>query len=56
MNSCKLPIGNPTYFEGDILKIDKDAFGFFNCKITCPDNLKHPIIQTLALQQYKRWD
>ena len=46
MNSCKLPIGSPTYFEGDITKLDPDAFGFFNCKITCPDNLKHPIIQT----------
>ena len=46
MNNCKLPIGSPTYFEGDITLTDPDAFGFFNCKITCPDNLKHPIIQT----------
>jgi len=46
MNNYKLPIGSPTYFEGDIIKYDPDAFGFFNCKITCPDNLKHPIIQT----------
>jgi len=46
MNNYKLPVGNPTYFEGDILSLDKNAFGFFNCKITAPINLKHPIIQT----------
>jgi len=46
MNNYKLPVGSPTYFEGDILSLDKNAFGFFNCKITAPINLKHPIIQT----------
>jgi len=46
MSKNKLPIGNPTYFSGDITKIDKNAFGFFYCNITSPDNLKHPIIQT----------
>jgi len=46
MAKNKLPIGNPTYFSGDITKIDKDAFGFFYCNIIAPDNLLHPIIQT----------
>ena len=46
MSKNKLPIGNPTYFSGDITKIDKNAFGFFYCNVTTPDNLKHPIIQT----------
>ncbi len=46
MAENKLPIGNPTYFSGDITKIDKNAFGFFYCNITAPENLKHPIIQT----------
>ena len=46
MKSFKYPIGSPTYFEGDILKIDPKAFGFFYCKITAPSSLKHPILQT----------
>jgi hypothetical protein len=46
MSKYKLPIGSPTYFSGDITKTDKNAFGFFYCNITAPDNLKHPIIQT----------
>jgi hypothetical protein len=41
-----MPIGLPTYFEGDIRQIDKNAFGFFYCNIIAPDNIKHPIIQT----------
>jgi hypothetical protein len=39
-------IGNPTYFNGDIRAIEPNAFGFFYCKITAPDKLNHPIIQT----------
>jgi hypothetical protein len=41
-----LPTGIPTYFYGDILKINPEAFGFFYCKITAPDNIHHPILQT----------
>jgi len=41
-----MPVGKPILFEGDITKIEPDAFGFFYCKIVTPDNLKHPIIQT----------
>ena len=40
-----MPIGRPIYFEGDIRKIEPDAYGFFYCKITSPDNLEHPILQ-----------
>lgn len=49
MESRLMPIGTPTYFEGDILKIDANAFGFFYCKIVAPDNIKHPILQTRVL-------
>jgi len=41
-----MPVGNPTYFKGNVRLIDANAFGFFYCNITAPDNLKHPIIQT----------
>jgi DNA polymerase family B len=46
MQSQLMPIGNPTYFNGNILDIDKDVFGFFYCEIIAPDNIKHPILQT----------
>jgi DNA polymerase type B, organellar and viral len=41
-----MPIGVPTYFNGDIRKIDENAFGFFYCKIKAPDDILHPILQT----------
>nr|YP_009710628.1 DNA polymerase type B [Amanita brunnescens]QFZ98577.1 DNA polymerase type B [Amanita brunnescens] len=40
-----MPIDNCTYFYGDIRKYDKNAFGFFYCKIETPENIEHPIIQ-----------
>jgi hypothetical protein len=46
MAKYKLPVGKPTYFSGDITKVNKNAFGFFYCKITTPNELEHPIIQT----------
>lgn len=46
MSEYEMPIGKPTYFEGDITKFNENAFGFFYCKIKTPDNLLHPIIQT----------
>ena len=46
MDSQLMPIGNPTYFNGDIINFNKNAFGFFYCKIIAPDDIKHPIIQT----------
>lgn len=39
MDQFDMPIGKPIYFEGDIRAIEKDAFGFFYCKIVTPDNL-----------------
>lgn len=41
-----MPVGKPVYFEGDVRLINKDAFGFFYCKITAPNDIKHPILQT----------
>lgn len=46
MCSQEMPIGNPTFFNGDIRSIDLNAFGFFYCEIITPDEIKHPIIQT----------
>jgi hypothetical protein len=46
MKEYDMPVGNPTYFEGDIRNINLDAFGFFYCKIIAPDNIRHPILQT----------
>jgi len=46
MREKEYPIGNPIYFEGNILKINHQAFGFFYCKITAPKDLPHPILQT----------
>jgi len=46
MSKFDMPIGKPTFFEGNIRVIDPNAFGFFFCEIIAPDNIKHPIIQT----------
>lgn len=46
MQSQLMPVGTPTFFEGDIRKIDPEAYGFFYCEIIAPDDIKHPIIQT----------
>lgn len=45
MAKTPMPVGIPSAFEGDIRNIHPDAYGFFYCKITTPDNLKHPILQ-----------
>nr|YP_009487230.1 hypothetical protein [Russula abietina]AWB36132.1 hypothetical protein [Russula abietina] len=46
MQKWDMPVGNVTYFNGDITKIDVNAFGFFYCRIETPNDIKHPIIQT----------
>ena len=46
MKDCDMPVGTPTYFNGDIRSFDPGAFGFFYCEIIAPDNIDHPIIQT----------
>ena len=40
-----MPIGKPIVFQGDIRSTDPNAYGYFYCKITSPDNLAHPILQ-----------
>ena len=40
-----MPIGKPIAFEGNIRKIEPNAFGFFYCKITSPKYLENPILQ-----------
>jgi DNA polymerase type B, organellar and viral len=45
MATNDMPIGKPIAFEGDIRRVDPNAFGFFNCKITSPEYLEHPILQ-----------
>ena len=45
MANHPMPIGKPVVFEGDIRKIDPQAFGYFYCKITSPENIQHPILQ-----------
>jgi hypothetical protein len=40
-----MPIGKPTFFEGNITKFDPNAYGFFYCKISSPTYLEHPILQ-----------
>lgn len=45
MLNNKYPVGNPTYFEGDLFKYDPELFGFFYCKVTTPNNLNIPILQ-----------
>ena len=46
MHDKLMPVGNVIYFNGNIRKVDPDAFGFFYCEIIAPDNIKHPLIQT----------
>lgn len=46
MKDYPIPIGNITFFDGDISKIENNPFGFFEVEITAPDNLNIPILQT----------
>lgn len=46
MANFPMPVGNQTYFIGNIRKTNPEAFGFFYCKITTPSNINHPILQT----------
>jgi DNA polymerase type B, organellar and viral len=45
MEEFPYPIGTPTYFEGNILKAEKNAFGFFYVNVQTPNDLPHPILQ-----------
>jgi hypothetical protein len=46
INNFPMPVGQVTYFEGDILKIDSNAFGFFEAEITAPKDMDRPLLQT----------
>lgn len=46
MNKFLMPSTNVRKFEGNILEINKHAFGIFEAKITCPTDLKIPVLQT----------
>jgi hypothetical protein len=46
MKENDMPVGVPSYFEGDITKLYSNAFGFFYCNIKAPEGLNHPILQT----------
>lgn len=45
MKNCAMPVGLPTYFEGNILKYEKEPFGFFEVEINAPEYLKNPLLQ-----------
>jgi len=45
MHSLPVPIGNPSYFEGDILKLKKKPYGIFEVIVTSPSDMKVPILQ-----------
>ena len=45
MKEKEYPTGSPTYFQGNILKFNPNAFGFFYCKISVPSYKTHPILQ-----------
>ena len=51
MKNFPMPVGTPTYFEGDILhNLDSDPknkpFGVFEVDIVAPSNIKYPLLQT----------
>jgi hypothetical protein len=39
------PIGLPKVFDRNIRKVEPDAFGYFYCEISSPDNLINPVLQ-----------
>ena len=39
-----MPIGEPTYFSGDISLTNKDPFGFFKVKVSAPLDLNKPTL------------
>lgn len=47
MKNMQMPVGVPTYFEGDITQFEdiSNKLGFFEVQVKAPDNLKHPILQ-----------
>jgi hypothetical protein len=46
MSDFPSPVGNITKFKGDILKYNKNPFGFFYVNVKAPKNINIPILQT----------
>lgn len=46
MKESLVPVSDITYFEGDIRSFNPNAYGFFYCKVKCPNNLEHPLLQS----------
>ena len=45
MSLLPMPVGKPIAFEGNIRLVEPNAFGIFQCNITSPAKLQHPILQ-----------
>lgn len=45
MKFFPMPVGSPTYFEGDISKVEKESYGIFEVEVTSPPYMKLPILQ-----------
>jgi len=45
MMTESVPVGNVKAFTGNILNINPDAFGFFECEIITPKKLNIPVLQ-----------
>ena len=46
MATQPMPVGPIHYFEGNVFEQNKDAFGFFYCKVVTPENMDIPLLQT----------
>jgi len=46
MKECPMPVGTPKFFQGDILEVDPNAFGFFFAEVIAPANMDRPLLQT----------
>nr|YP_010170410.1 DNA polymerase type B [Phanerochaete carnosa]QRZ60392.1 DNA polymerase type B [Phanerochaete carnosa] len=46
MKTYPMPVGNPKFFEGNILEVMNRPYGFFEVEVTTPKDLFYPIIQT----------
>jgi hypothetical protein len=40
-----MPTKNVRKFDGDVLLVDENAYGFFNCEVITPENLEIPVLQ-----------
>ena len=45
MKMFSMPTGKPIAFDGNIRRVDPEAYGFFYCKIQSPEYIQDPILQ-----------